>query len=517
MITDLNLSLTPQEASNAKHYISIVAKKLGIRADEITHLVERRRSIDARQRNIKINLAVRVYVGEEPQANQAQVEYPDVSHAPEVVVVGSGPAGLFAALRLIENGFRPIVLERGKDVRERKKDVAQIYRQHLVHPDSNYGFGEGGAGTYSDGKLYTRSKKRGNSQKILEVLVQFGANPNILIDAHPHVGTDKLPRVIENIRKQIESSGGEVHFNSRVVELLLKDKQCNGVKLADGSKLEGRAVVLATGHSARDVYEMLQHQGVALEAKSFAMGVRIEHPQSLIDSIQYKREERGEYLPAATYSFVEQVEGRGVYSFCMCPGGFIVPASTAPGEMVVNGMSPSLRNSPFANAGLVVEIHPEDLPQDAKQGVFSGLAFQREIEKLCFDWNGGTQNAPAQRIADFVQGKVSSHLPESSYRPGLVASPLHEKLPQPIAQRLRQGIRQIDAKAKGFNTQQGIVAAIESRTSSPVRIPRDAETLCHVEIRGLYPCGEGAGYAGGIVSSAVDGERCADAISQLLA
>lgn len=516
MITDLNLSLSPKEASASSYYIAEVAKKLHVRVDEISHIVERRRSIDARQRNIKINLSVRVYVGEEPKEERETYNYPDVSTAPEIIVVGSGPAGLFAALRLIENGYRPIVLERGKDVRERKKDVAQIYRQHLVNPDSNYGFGEGGAGTYSDGKLYTRSKKRGNSLKILEVLVQFGANPDILIDAHPHVGTDKLPRVIENIRKQIISSGGEVHFNSRVEDLLLEGKKCRGVKMANGEVLKARAVILATGHSARDVYEMLQRNEVELEDKSFAVGVRIEHPQALIDSIQYKREERGPYLPAAAYSFVEQVEGRGVYSFCMCPGGFIVPASTSPGEMVVNGMSPSLRNSPFANSGFVVEVRMEDLKKYEKYQEFAGLEFQREIERHCFQLNDGTQFAPAQRISDFVSGKPSSSLPESSFRPGLVSRNLHQELPQAVAEKLQQGIVQINKKSKGFNTAEGIVAAVESRTSSPIRIPRDADTLCHIQIKGLYPCGEGAGYAGGIVSSAIDGERSADAIKNLL-
>ncbi len=514
MITDLNLSLSPKEASASEYYIVEVAKKLNVSVDEITAVVECRRSIDARQRQIKINLGVRVYVGEEPQVNATKYEYPDVTLSPEVIVVGSGPAGLFAALRLIENGLRPIILERGKDVRSRKKDVAQIYRQHLVDPDSNYGFGEGGAGTYSDGKLYTRSKKRGNSYKILEILVQFGANPDILVDAHPHVGTDKLPRVIENIREQIIKSGGEVHFNSRVDDLLLKNQQCYGVKLANGDKIEAKAVILATGHSARDVYEMLKRNGIALEAKSFAMGVRIEHPQSLIDYIQYKKEDRGPYLPAATYSFAEQVNDRGVYSFCMCPGGFIVPASTAPGEMVVNGMSPSLRNSPFANSGLVVEVKPEDIQAYAHFGEFAGLEYQKSMEKLCFELNGNTQNAPAQRIADFVQGKKSINFPDTSYRPGLVSSALHQELPTNIAQRLRDGIKQIDRKAKGFNTSEGIVAAIESRTSSPLRIPRDQESLQHIQIAALYPCGEGAGYAGGIVSSAVDGERCADAISK---
>ncbi len=516
MIIDINLSLTPEEASDESLFATIAAKKANITCSDITKVIVRRRSIDARQRNVKINLSLRIFVGEEAIIEHTTYEYPNVSSAPEVIVVGSGPAGLFAALRLIERGLKPIVIERGKDVRERKKDVANIYKQHLVNPDSNYGFGEGGAGTYSDGKLFTRSKKRGNARKILEVLAQFGANEDILIDAHPHVGTDKLPRVIENIRKQIIDSGGNVLFNSRVVDLIIKDNKCKGVILKGGQKLEANSVILATGHSARDIYEMFRKKQIKLEAKPFAMGVRIEHPQALIDTIQYKSEQRGPYLPAASYSFAEQVDGRGVYSFCMCPGGFIVPASTTPGEMLVNGMSPSSRNSPYANSGLVVEVLPEDLLKYKQHGDFAGLEYQKELEQLCFRLNQQSQNAPAQRISDFVSAQKSTDFPATSYRPGLASSSLHEELPENISKRLQKAIIQIDKKAKGFNTSEGIIAAVESRTSSPLRIPRNAETLEHIEVSGLYPCGEGAGYAGGIVSSAVDGERCADAIANNL-
>ena len=512
---DLNISLTPKQASDEQFYRPVICQKLGASDSDITSIVVRRRSIDARQRQIRINLGVTVYLGEEPEVSSVSYDYQNVEHKQAIGIVGAGPAGLFAALRLIEMGLKPIVFERGKNVSDRKRDIALIHREHVIDPDSNYGFGEGGAGTFSDGKLYTRSKKRGSVQKVLEVLVQFGADPEILIDAHPHVGTDKLPGVIRGIREQIIASGGEIHFNSRVTDFMLKGDQCTGIKLANGSSYDFDALILATGHSARDIYELLYRKGINLEAKTFAMGVRVEHPQALIDTIQYHQSQRGPFLPAATYSFVEQVKDRGVYSFCMCPGGFIVPAATAPGELVVNGMSASKRNSPFANSGLVVEVRPEDLREYQQHGVFAGLEFQKQIEKLCFMINGNTQFAPAQRLTDFVAGKKSTDLPESSYRPGLTAAALHDKLPKRIASRLREGIQQIDQKAKGFLSKEATAVGVESRTSSPVRIPRNESDLQHIRIKGLFPCGEGAGYAGGIASSAIDGERCAEAVAEI--
>ena len=514
MKKELNISLTPKQASDEQFYRPIIAQKLGVAADDISAIVVRRKSIDARQRQIRMNVGVAVYLGEEPVVESVNYQYPNVEHKQPVAIIGAGPAGLFAALRLIELGMKPIVFERGKNVSDRKRDIARIHREHLVDPDSNYGFGEGGAGTFSDGKLYTRSKKRGSVQKILDVLVQFGGDPQILIDAHPHVGTDKLPGVIRGIREQILASGGEIHFNSRVTDFIIRDSECKGLKLANGDLYDFDALILATGHSARDIYEMLYRNGVNLEAKTFAMGVRVEHPQALIDSIQYHQPQRGPYLPAATYSFVEQVNDRGVYSFCMCPGGFIVPAATAPGELVVNGMSASKRNSPFANSGLVVEVRPEDLREFQAHGVFAGLEFQRQIEQLCFQLNGNTQLAPAQRLTDFVAGRQSADLPLSSYRPGLLASALHDKLPKRIASRLSEGIQQINRKATGFLSNEAVAVGVESRTSSPVRIPRNENDLQHIRIKGLYPCGEGAGYAGGIASSAIDGERCAEAVAQ---
>ena len=516
MKKELNLSLTPEQASDELYYRQVAAEKLGLQAGEITAVVVRRRSIDARQRQIRINLGIVVYAGEHPAEENRKYDYGNVEHKVPVGIVGAGPAGLFAALRLIELGYKPVIFERGKKVGDRKRDIARIHREHLVDPDSNYGFGEGGAGTFSDGKLYTRSKKRGNVRKIMEVLVRFGSDSQILIDAHPHIGTNKLPGIITRIREQILASGGEIRFSSRVSGLILNNNECRGLELTDGSRYEFPAVILATGHSARDIYEMLFRAGINLEAKSFAVGVRVEHPQSLIDSIQYHQNFRGPYLPAATYSFAEQVNGRGVYSFCMCPGGFIVPAATAPGELVVNGMSPSQRNSPFANSGLVVEVRPEDLREFSRFGLFAGLEFQRSVEKLCFEMNGHTQLAPTQRLTDFIEGRKSVSLPESSYHPGLISAALNDKLPKRVASRLRDGILLINRKAPGFLSSEGIAVGVESRTSSPVRIPRDEETMQHIRIKGLYPCGEGAGYAGGIVSSAVDGERCAEALVRKL-
>lgn len=519
MKKDIALRLTPQEASDEKYYKSLVAKKMKVSPDKITAMRIRKRSIDARQRQVMVQLYLDVYANTPaPDPEIVKFEYPDVSNKPEVVVVGAGPGGLFAALRLIELGLRPIVLERGKDVNERKKDIALLNRNNPVNPESNYAFGEGGAGTFSDGKLYTRSTKRGDFNKILNVLRFHGAQDDILIDSHPHIGTDKLPGVIKSMRQSIIEAGGEVLFNSQVVDLLLEGQKVEGVVLKDGTKIASKAVVLATGHSARDVYSMLHDKAIELEAKTWAMGVRVEHPQELIDEIQYHSPEgRGKYLPAASYSFSCQVEERGVYSFCMCPGGFVVPAMTGENEMVVNGMSPSRRNSPFANSGMVVEIRPEDIPAEFKKhGILAGLEYQKEVERLCYVNGGSNLIAPAQRLTDFVDSKLSFDLPPTSYVPGAIASPLHFVLPEGITSRLQGGFKQFGKWAKGFIDPEAIVIGTESRTSSPVRIPRDPYTFQHTQIEGLFPCGEGAGYAGGIASSAIDGEKCADAVNQML-
>ena len=439
--------------------------------------------------------------------------YHDVSKCKQAVVVGAGPAGLFAALRLIELGVKPIVLERGKDVHARRVDIAQISRQHKVDPESNYSFGEGGAGAYSDGKLYTRSKKKGDVNRILQIFCIHGANPNILVDVHPHIGTDKLPKVIEAMRERIKNCGGEVHFLTRVDKLLITDKKVVGVETASGEQFMG-PVILATGHSARDTYRMLAENNVELEAKGIAVGVRLEHPQHLIDCIQYHSPKgRGEYLPPAEYSFVTQADGRGVYSFCMCPGGFVVPAATGPNQVVVNGMSPSSRGSKWSNSGMVVEIRPEDIPGN---DVFNVMRFQEEMEQTAYINGGASQVAPAQRMQDFVNRRMSFDLPETSYVPGIISSPLHFLLPTEVSKRLRQGFMQFGKSAKGFLTNEATLIGVETRTSSPVRIVRNAETLQHITVEGLYPCGEGAGYAGGIVSAAIDGERCAEKLYEYL-
>lgn len=514
MKQEINLSLSPKQASDEQFYKPILAEKLHVDEDRITLINVRRRSIDARQRVIRVNLGVEVFLDELPVEVKIEFKYDQVHQKPEVIIVGAGPAGLFAALRLIELGFKPLIFERGKNVSDRKRDIAKIHREHLVDPDSNYGFGEGGAGAFSDGKLYSRSKKRGNIRRILEVLYANGALPEILIDAHPHIGTNMLPGIITSIRNKIIDAGGEIHFNSRVADLIVEDDRCTGIMLADTTLIKAEAVILATGHSAREIYELLYQKGISIEAKTFAVGVRAEHPQTLIDSIQYNQPVRGSYLPPASYSFVEQVDQRGVYSFCMCPGGIMVPAATAPGEMVINGMSPTKRNTKFANSGMVVEIRPEDLNEFRHMGVFAGLEFQRRLEQLCFSLNGQTQFAPAQRMADFVSDRFSQDLPESSYHPGLVSVPLHDKLPKRIRTRLQEAFKLIDKKAHGYLTNDAVIVGVESRTSSPIRIPRHDDTFEHVKIRDLYPCGEGAGYAGGIVSSAMDGERCAEAFTE---
>lgn len=516
MIQEIQLRLLPQQAASEqaiKHYI---INENGLSNKDITAIRILKRSIDARQRTIFINLKVRVYLNEMPDKEEYTcTEYPNVEGKPEAIIVGAGPGGLFAALKLIELGIRPIIVERGKDVHERRKDIALISRDHTVNPESNYSFGEGGAGAYSDGKLYTRSKKRGNVDKILNVFCQHGASPGILVDAHPHIGTDKLPRVIENMRNTIVQCGGEVHFETRMDSLIISNGKVEGIETNTGKTFTG-PVILATGHSARDVYHWLHHNNVLMEAKGIAVGVRLEHPAHLIDQIQYHNKEgRGKYLPAAEYSFVTQVDGRGVYSFCMCPGGFVVPAASQPEQVVVNGMSPSNRGSKWSNSGMVVEVHPEDIPSYGT-GVLAMMEFQKELERQSWLQGGMKQTAPAQRMADFTKKKLSFDLPESSYSPGLVSSPLHFWLPEFITKRLATGFNQFGRNAHGFLTNEAVMIGVESRTSSPVRITRDKETLQHITISGLFPCGEGAGYAGGIVSAGIDGERCAEAMAEYI-
>ena len=513
MLNEYQVRVQPQVAANEQALRAYLAAEYGFDVRSVTALRILRRSIDARQRQIYVNLKVRVYINEMPADDEyVATVYPDVSSRPTVIVVGAGPGGLFAALRLIELGLRPVVIERGKNVHDRKKDLAQIAKTQQVDADSNYCFGEGGAGAYSDGKLYTRSKKRGNIEKILNVFCQHGASTNILADAHPHIGTDKLPRVIENMRTTILQSGGEVHFQTKMTQLIVRGNRVVGCCAADQEFLG--PVILATGHSARDVYRYLAETKIEIEAKGIAVGVRLEHPSMLIDQIQYhSRQGRGRYLPAAEYSFVMQVDGRGVYSFCMCPGGFVIPAATDKEQIVVNGMSPSNRGGQWSNSGMVVETRAEDIEGDDPLRV---LRFQEQLERDCWQQGNRRQTAPAQRMADFVNGRLSYDLPRSSYAPGLISSPLHFWLPRSVSYRLQEGFKTFGRQSHGFLTNEATMIGVETRTSSPVRIVRTPDTLMHIRLQGLFPCGEGAGYAGGIVSAGVDGERCAEMCAQYL-
>lgn len=518
MPKELLIQVTPETAANEIALKEYVSKQIRTSVSEIQHISIVKRSIDARQKAIKINLKVNIFFTGEKFTEQ-KIELPDyknVSNAKEVIVVGAGPAGLFAALQLIEVGLKPIVIERGKDVRGRRRDLKAINRDHIVDEDSNYCFGEGGAGTYSDGKLYTRSKKRGDVTRILELLVAFGASTEILIEAHPHIGTNKLPQIIQDMREKIIEMGGQVLFETRVTDILLKGNQVAGVTTQTGDTIQADNIILATGHSARDIFELLDRKKILIEAKPFALGVRAEHPQTLIDSIQYSCDYRGEFLPPAPYSIVKQVNGRGMYSFCMCPGGVIAPCATSPGEVVTNGWSPSKRDQATANSGIVVELKLEDFKPFAKFGALAGMEFQKSIEQKAWHLAGQTQKVPAQRMIDFTQRKVSADIPKTSYVPGTTSVELGEVFPGFLTQIMREGFTQFGKSMRGYLTNEAILHAPESRTSSPVRIPRDPFTLEHPQIKGLYPCGEGAGFAGGIISAAIDGEKCALKISESL-
>ena len=545
MVNEYQLRILPEQAASEQSLKTYISREKGLDIRTINAVRVLKKSIDARQRTIYVNVKVQVFINEVPDTQEyIPTEYKNVSGKPEVIVVGAGPGGLFAALRLIELGLRPVVIERGKNVRERKEDLAKISREHKVDSESNYSFGEGGAGAYSDGKLYTRSKKRGNVDKILNVFCQHGASTSILVDAHPHIGTDKLPRVIENMRNTILECGGEVHFKTRMDAIIIEKNKVVGIETNDGRTFRG-PVILATGHSARDVYRWLYANGVKMETKGLAVGVRLEHPSMLIDQIQYHNKNgRGKYLPAAEYSFVQQVDGRGVYSFCMCPGGFVVPAASGPHQLVVNGMSPSNRGTKWSNSGMVVEIRPEDLndptlqlqacevfegsaeqqteelirktAKNGEQSVLAMMQFQERLEQICWQQANMRQTAPAQRMVDFTRKKLSYALPVTSYSPGIISSPLHFWMPEFISERLSKGFEMFGRSSRGFLTNDAVMIAVETRTSAPVRIVRDNETLQHVTVEGLFPCGEGAEYAGGIVSAGVDGERCAEAVAAFM-
>ena len=511
MPKEILFQVTPEIANNEAQLKSHIAKLERISISNIQHISILKRSVDARQKAIKFNLKVAIYLKGEPFLNEIPQlpNYENVSNAQEVIVVGAGPAGLFAALQLIELGLKPIVIERGKDIRGRRRDLKAINVDHIVNEDSNYCFGEGGAGTYSDGKLYTRSKKRGDIDRILKLLVAFGATPDIMVDAHPHIGTNKLPQIIQDIREKIIEFGGQVLFETKVVDILLKNNEIQGIVTQNGDSILANKLILATGHSARDVFELLDKKKIFIEAKPFALGVRAEHPQSLIDQIQYSCDYRSEHLPPAPYSIVKQVNGRGMYSFCMCPGGVIAPCATSPGEVVTNGWSPSKRDQATANSGIVIELTLEDFKPYAKFGALAGLEFQKSIEQKAWHLAGKTQKVPAQRMVDFTQNKVSTSIPKTSYVPGTTSVEMGQVFPSFLTQILREGFSEFGKSMKGYLTNEAILHAPESRTSSPVRIPRNPETLEHLQIKGLYPCGEGAGYAGGIISAAIDGEKCA--------
>jgi len=516
MKKEIELVIPPEFINDYTYQKNLAAQKLKLNFEEISAVQIIRRSVDARSRNPIYRAKAIVYLSEEPTDIYSPINFLHIKNGKKVLIVGMGPAGMFAALRLIELGIKPIIFERGKDVQTRRKNLREIQQFGKVNPDSNYCFGEGGAGTYSDGKLYTRSTKRGDVNRILNILVQHGSPKEILIDAHPHIGSNILPKVVQAIRQTIIDCGGEIHFDSRVTDFILDGKKIKGLVVNTEKEFLGDSVIIATGHSARDIYYLLDRHKIKIEAKPFAMGVRIEHPQKLIDEIQYHTKERNSNLPASSYNLTCQVDDCGVYSFCMCPGGIIIPASTEPGELVLNGMSVSRRDSPFANSGLVVSVDEKDWIQYESFGVFSGLEYQKEVERIAFEAGGKTQRAPAQRITDFVKQEISKTLPDTSYIPGTISSPLHEILPKKIAEGLRKSLLIFDKKMKGYFTEEAQILAAETRTSSPIRIPRDNETLMHVEIEGLFPCGEGAGYAGGIVSAAIDGERSADAVIKYL-